>query len=56
MISESVLTRRLTDPRDVDTDDILIDGPLTNKKTPKDQTQVSIPVDSFDIIGKWLEG
>lgn len=52
MISESVLTRRLTDPRDVDADDILMDGQTGSKKLPKDHTQVDIPMDGFDLVGK----
>ncbi|XP_071512580.1 sodium channel protein para isoform X17 [Panulirus ornatus] len=43
-----VLTRRLTDPRDVEADDILMDG-TGSKKLAKDHTQVDIPMDGFDL-------
>ncbi|XP_042204469.1 sodium channel protein para-like isoform X5 [Homarus americanus] len=45
-----VLTRRLTDPRDVEPDDIMMDGQTGNKKLPKDHTQVDIPLDGYDLV------
>nr|XP_045613229.1 sodium channel protein para-like isoform X8 [Procambarus clarkii] len=45
-----VLTRRLTDPRDGEADDIMMDGQMANKKLPKDHTHVDIPMDGFDFV------
>ncbi|XP_050735327.1 sodium channel protein para-like isoform X15 [Eriocheir sinensis] len=44
-----VLMRRVPDGRDLDGEDILMDGQTANKKLPKDQTQVEIPMDGLDL-------
>ncbi|XP_042204475.1 sodium channel protein para-like isoform X10 [Homarus americanus] len=38
------------DPRDVEPDDIMMDGQTGNKKLPKDHTQVDIPLDGYDLV------
>lgn len=43
--------RRVADGRELDGEDILMDGQTANKKPPKDQTQVEIPMDGFDLPG-----
>ncbi|KAK8729296.1 hypothetical protein OTU49_008750 [Cherax quadricarinatus] len=48
------LTNQISDQtpdcRDVDADDIMMDGQTGNKKMPKDHTQVDIPIDGFDLV------
>ncbi|XP_076069518.1 sodium voltage-gated channel paralytic isoform X2 [Oratosquilla oratoria] len=50
MISESVLTRRLTDPRDGEAEEIHVDGASLRKKPPKEHTQVGIPIEDLDLL------
>ncbi|KAK8395290.1 hypothetical protein O3P69_006178 [Scylla paramamosain] len=40
------------DGRDMEGEDILMDGQTGNKKLPKDHTQVDIPMDGFDLPGE----
>lgn len=46
--------RRVPDGRDLDGEDILMDGQTANKKPAKDQTQVEIPMDGFELPGGFL--
>lgn len=45
--------RRVADGRDLEGEDILMDGQTVNKKLPKDQTQVEIPMGGFDVPGEF---
>ena len=46
--------RRVPDGRDLEGEDILMDGQTGNKKLPKDHTQVDIPMDGFDLPGEYI--
>lgn len=48
-----MLMRRVPDGRDLDGEDIMVDGQTANKKLPKNQTQVEIPMDGFDLPGEF---
>lgn len=44
--------RRVPDGRDLEGEEILMDGQTGKKKILNDQTQVDIPMDGFDLPGE----